>query len=404
MLQRPRAKKFCCPLIFSHLIADLLCSCLWNAGLNHGIIFPCQDGMSRRSSSYPIIYPSSTEAYSCADAQRVMHSSALRARRSAHAGLHSFASCPQRWRLCFLSRLKHSMRGYKNFISILRQSTMCAAIRQSVAMHTMKRRFGGSKQRMIISKLNSTTRNRPSACCPPRNNDAAGAPRPRRPPPQPCLLSRRRREREPLRGPHARMTRRTTTRLFSRHPVQGREGAKQGRQFMYQNSVCTYCAYIAYLLYSALQTYSAYFAYYIFWHILRILHILHIGDLFYVVEIHFALVASCLWILVLYHDSSCIRHPSTEDPSQFGSQESPRLTLKWMRSWTASSACMLFIFCIFCIFDLLWIFFLCVYVSGWRRTVKTPKKYHWSVRAFKVTSNQKKRRCQTSLGSWRATK
>jgi hypothetical protein len=38
-------------------------------------------------------------------------------------------------------------------------------------------------------------------------------------------------EREPLRGPHARMTLRTTTRLFSRHPVPGREGAKQGRRF-----------------------------------------------------------------------------------------------------------------------------------------------------------------------------
>lgn len=43
--------------------------------------------MSRRSSSCPIIYPSSTDACSCADAQCAMHSSALRARRSAHAGL-----------------------------------------------------------------------------------------------------------------------------------------------------------------------------------------------------------------------------------------------------------------------------------------------------------------------------
>ncbi len=33
----------------------------------------------------------------------------------------SFASCPQSWRLRFRSRLKHSMRGSKNFISILRQ-------------------------------------------------------------------------------------------------------------------------------------------------------------------------------------------------------------------------------------------------------------------------------------------
>ncbi len=184
--------------------------------------------MSRRSSSCPIIYPSvnsphsSTDACSCADAQ-----CAMRMRGS------SLASCPRRWRLRFRSRLKHSMRGSKNFISILRQSTMCAAIRQSGAMHTMKSRFGDSKQRMIISKLNSTTRNRPSACCPPRNNDAAGAlpARPRRPPPQLCLLPRRRREREPLRGLHVRMTRRTTTRLLSRHPVPGREGAKQGRRF-----------------------------------------------------------------------------------------------------------------------------------------------------------------------------
>ena len=195
-----------------------------------------------------------------------MHNARCTALRSGHGALRmrgsSFATCPRRWRLRFRNRLKHSMRGYKNFISILRQSTMCAAIRQSVAMHTMKRRFSGSKQRMIISKLNSTTRNWPSACCPPRNNDAAGAPRPRRPPPQPCLLSRRRQEREPLRGPHARMTRRTTTRLFLRHPVPGREGAKQGRRFYVpKQRFCTYCAYFAYLLYSALQTYYAYFAY-----------------------------------------------------------------------------------------------------------------------------------------------
>jgi hypothetical protein len=58
------------------------------------------------------------------------------------------------------------------------------------------------------------------------------------------------------------MTRRTTTRLFSRHPVPGREGAKQGRRFYVpKQRFCTYCAYFAYLLYSALQTYYAYFAY-----------------------------------------------------------------------------------------------------------------------------------------------
>jgi hypothetical protein len=150
--------------------------------------------MSRRSSSCPIIYPlvtsplSPTDACSCADAQCARkRCTALRAGYGAlRMRGSSFDSSPRRWRLRFRSRLKHSMRGSKNFISILRQSTMCAAIHQSVAMHTMKRRFGGSKQRMIISKLNSTTWNGPSACCPPRNNDSAGAPRPQRPPPQRC--------------------------------------------------------------------------------------------------------------------------------------------------------------------------------------------------------------------------
>ncbi len=74
-------------------------------------------------------------------------------------------------------------------------------------------------------------------------------------------------------------------------------------------------------------------------------------------RIHFALVAACLWILVLYHDTSCNWHPSTQRsfPNWF-----PRLTLRWMRSWTASSACML---CIFCIFDIFCIFLFCVCVS-----------------------------------------
>jgi hypothetical protein len=41
----------------------------------------------------------------------------------------------------------------------------------------------------------------------------------------------------------------------------------------------------------------------------------------YVVQTLYALVAACLWILVLFHDSSCNWHPSTEDPSQIGSQD-----------------------------------------------------------------------------------
>ncbi len=51
------------------------------------MIIPCQDGMSRRIGSCPIIYTSSTDARSCADTQCVMHSSARRARRSVYAGL-----------------------------------------------------------------------------------------------------------------------------------------------------------------------------------------------------------------------------------------------------------------------------------------------------------------------------
>ncbi len=207
--------------------------------------------MSRRSSSCPFIYPSSTDACSCANAQCAMHSSALRARCSAHAGLL----------LCYMSpeveaALPEQAQALYAWLQELYQhpatiDDVCrypSLDRQSVAMHTTKRRFGGSKQRMIISKLNSTTRNWPSACCPPRNNDAAGAPRPRRQPPQPCLLSRRRREREPLRGPHARMTRRTTTRLFSRHPVPEREGAKQGRRFdvpkQHLYILCIFCIFV----------------------------------------------------------------------------------------------------------------------------------------------------------------
>jgi hypothetical protein len=73
---------------------------------------------------------------------------------SGHCGLRmrgfSFASCPRRLRLRFRIRLKHSMRGSKNLISILRQSTMCATIGQSVAMHTAQWRFGGSYQCTIF--------------------------------------------------------------------------------------------------------------------------------------------------------------------------------------------------------------------------------------------------------------
>ena len=205
--------------------------------------------MSRRSSSCPIIYPNFTVRspllfLPLTRVRVLMH--------NAQCSGSSFASCPRRWRLRFRSRLKHSLRGSKNFISIRRQSTMCAAIRQLVAIHTMKRKFGGSKQRMIISKLNSTTRNWPSARCPPRNNDAAGAPRPRRPPPKPCLLPRRPQEREPLRGPHARMTGMTTTRLFSRHPVPGRKGAKQGRRFYVPKQrlyiLCIFCIFVIFCI------------------------------------------------------------------------------------------------------------------------------------------------------------
>jgi hypothetical protein len=60
--------------------------------------------------------------------------------------------------------------------SKLHLSPPCITICQSVAMHTMKRRFSGSKQHMIISKLNSTTRNGPSACCPTGNTSAPAAP------------------------------------------------------------------------------------------------------------------------------------------------------------------------------------------------------------------------------------
>jgi hypothetical protein len=176
----------------------------------------------------------------------------------------SFASCPRRWRLRFRSRLKHSMLGSKNFISILRQSRMCSAIRQLVTMHTTKRRFSGSKQRMIISKVSSTTRNGPSACCPQRNN-AAGAPRPPRQPPQPCLLRRRRRDREPLQGPQALMTRRTTTSLVSQHLVPTRQDAKPGRRFYVPNQrLCAYSVYSTYSTYSVYLTHCTYSAYFAF--------------------------------------------------------------------------------------------------------------------------------------------
>jgi hypothetical protein len=123
-----------------------------------------------------------------------------------------------------------------------RQSTMCAAVGQSVAMHTAQRRFGGSYQCTIISNVNSTTRNGPRACCPPRNNNAAGTPPTPRPPHYQCLIRRRRRDRGQLQGPPPRMTRRT--RMISRHPVPGREDAKPGRRLYLPNQ--PFSAYTAY--------------------------------------------------------------------------------------------------------------------------------------------------------------
>jgi hypothetical protein len=82
------------------------------------------------------------------------------------------------------------------------------------------------------------------------------------------------------------------------------------------------------------------------------------------VQIHFALVAACLWILVLFHDSSCNWHPSTEDPSQIGSQD-------WRWSGCAPGlqaprvCCAYFAYFAYLIY---FAYFYFVYVTGWRRT------------------------------------
>ncbi len=67
----------------------------------------------------------------------------FRAQRSAHGSrmrASSFAACPQKWRRRFRWMRKHSMRGSKTFIRVQCQSKMCTTIRQSVAMHTTKRK------------------------------------------------------------------------------------------------------------------------------------------------------------------------------------------------------------------------------------------------------------------------
>jgi len=89
----------------------------------------------------------------------------------------------QRSKALFAGFQEHCQHPATVEVSILRQWRMCAAIRQSVAIHTTKKRFCGSKQRMNISKIDSTMQNGPSACCQPRNLDAPDAQRPPHPPP-----------------------------------------------------------------------------------------------------------------------------------------------------------------------------------------------------------------------------
>jgi hypothetical protein len=74
------------------------------------------------------------------------------------------------------------------------------------------------------------------------------------------------------------MTRRTTTRLFSRHPVPGRKGAKQGRRFYVPKQrlyiLCIFCIFVIFCI-------SDIFCIFCRLHILyisRILHILHISN------------------------------------------------------------------------------------------------------------------------------
>jgi hypothetical protein len=76
------------------------------------------------------------------------------------------------------------------------------------------------------------------------------------------------------------MTWRTTTRLFSRHPVPGREGAKQGRRFYVPKQrlyiLCIFCIFVIFCI----SDIFCIFCRLHILHILRILHILHISDLF----------------------------------------------------------------------------------------------------------------------------
>jgi len=148
--------------------------------------------------------------------------------------------------------------------------------------------------------------------------------------------------------------------------------------FMYQNSAFVHIVHILHICYIL--------------HFRHIMHILHINILayfayfayfayewfVYVVQIHFALVAACLWILVLFHDSSCNWHPSTEDPSQIGSQD-------WRWSGCAPGlqaprvCCAYFAYFAYLIY---FAYFYFVYVSGWRRTWVRAwvwKGGHWLV-------------------------
>ncbi len=67
----------------------------------------------------------------------------VRALRSAHAGLFLCFMSPE-VEAAFPEQAQALYAGFKNFMSILRQSRKCAAIRLSVAMHTTKRRFCGT--------------------------------------------------------------------------------------------------------------------------------------------------------------------------------------------------------------------------------------------------------------------
>ena len=129
--------------------------------------------------------------------------------------------------------------------------------------------------------------------------------------------------------------------------------------FMYQNSAFVHIVHILHICYIL--------------HFRHIMHILHINILAYFA--YFAYFAYS-WFVLCCADTFCARRSLSMDfstiswfivqlasiyrrsfPNWF-----PRLTLKWMRSWTASSACMLCIFCIFCIFDIFCIFLFCVCV------------------------------------------